>query len=341
MLMKIDGRSLSHDALEGYRLAAINLYKSKVDITVIAKSFGVTVQAVYKWLWIFRDHGVQGLKSTTGCGVEPRLSEEQFKELIRCLRRPATALGYSTDLWSGPRVRHLIKKLFKIEYHRKHMPRFLHRLGMHLKKPERRALEQDPKAVREWKNKRLPEILAYAKKTKALLFYADESLISLIPYVGKTWAFPKITPIARVSGRRGQHVGITAAVNEQGRFCFELTQEDETFTSRTFLRFVRKLRREFPSRKIILVVDGAPIHIAKVVRSFQEKHKKNFRLEILPAYSPEFNPTEKAWGFVKTKKMNASTATSKAELRLRTEDVMSGLKKDKGRISSFFDEKLN
>lgn len=335
--MELDGRCLSHDVLEGYRIAAINLYKSKVEIKVIAESFRVTVQAVYKWVWKFREQGIKSLRSTIGCGVEPRLKEEQFKELIQCLRRPATALGYATDLWSGPRVRHLIKKLFKIDYHRKHMPRFLHRLGLQLKKPERRALEQDPKTVRQWKNQRLPEILAYAQKHRALLFYADESLISLIPYVGKTWAFPKAKPIVRVSGKRGQHVGITAAVNEQGRLCFELTQEDETFTSKIFLRFVRKLRKEFPSRKIALIVDGAPIHIAKAVRKFQEKHESNFRLEILPAYSPEFNPTEKTWGFVKTKKLNASTATDKKELRQRTQDIMQKLKKDKSRISSFFD----
>lgn len=335
--MRIDGRCLSHEALEGYRLAAINLYKSKVEIKVIAESFGVTVQAVYKWICKFHEQGIKSLSSRVGGGVEPRLNEEQFKELIKCLRRPATTLGYATDLWSGPRVRHLIKKLFKIEYHRKHMPRFLNRLGLQLKKPERRALEQDSKAVRQWKNQRLPEILVYAQKHQALLFYADESLISLIPYVGKTWAFPKAKPIVRVSGRRGQHVGITAAVNEQGRLCFELTQENETFTSKTFLRFVRKLRKEFSSRKIVLIVDGAPIHVAKVVRGFQEKHKSSFRLEILPAYSPEFNPTEKTWGFVKTKKLNASTATDKKELRQKTLDIMQSLKKDKSRISSFFD----
>ena len=68
-----------------------------------------------------------------------------------------------------PRVRHLIKKLFKIEYHRKHMPRFLRRLGLQLKKPERRALEQDSKAVRQWKNQRLPEILACAKKSGRII----------------------------------------------------------------------------------------------------------------------------------------------------------------------------
>ena len=45
----------------------------------------------------------------------------------------------------------------------------------------------------------------------------------------------------------------------------------------------------------------------------EEKHKDHFRLEILPAYSPELNPTEKTWGFVKTKKLNASTATDRRE----------------------------
>lgn len=336
--MKFDGRCLSHEVLEGYRLAAINLYKSKVAVKLIAESFGVTLQAVYKWIWRFREQGIKSLKSTTGCGVEPRLNEEQFKELIQCLRQPATKLGYATDLWSAPRVRHLIKKLFKIKYHPKHMPRFLRRLGVRLKKPERRALEQDPPVVRRWKRQRLPEILIYVRKNRALLFYADESLISLIPYVGKTWAFPKANQIVRVSGRRGQHLGITAAINEQGRLCFEMRQEDETFTSRIFLRFVRKLRKEFPSRKIVLIVDGAPIHIAKNVQGFQKKHQPWFRLEILPAYSPEFNPTEKAWGFVKTKKLNASTAINKQELRQKTRAIMQDLKRNKSRISSFFDE---
>lgn len=335
--MKHDGRCLPHEVLETYRLAAVNLYESNVEIEVIAKSFGVTLQAVYRWMRKFRKQGIKSLKSTTGCGVEPRLNEKQFQELIQCLRKRATQLGYATDLWSGPRVRHLIKKMFKIEYHPKHMPRFLHRLGLYLKKPERRALEQDSKEVRKWKYQRLPEILAYAKKNKALLFYADESLISLIPYVGKTWAFPKAKPIARVSGRRGQHVGITAAVNEQGRLCFELTQEKETFTSLTFLRFVRKLRKEFPSRKIVLIVDGAPIHIAKIVHAFAKKHESHFRLEILPGYSPELNPSEKAWDFVKNKKLNASTATNKEELRQNTQEIMQDLKKNKTRISSFFD----
>lgn len=37
--------------------------------------------------------------------------------------------------------------------------------------------------------------------------------------------------------------------------------------------------------------------------------------EILPAYSPKLNPTEKTWRFLKTKKLNGSTVKDKEELR--------------------------
>ena len=333
---KKDGRSLPHNVLEAHRFAALQLHKQGVKVDVIAKSFGVTLGAVYRWLRTARTEGKSGLKSTSALGPEPRLTREQFKELISVLRRPARKEGFSTDLWSGPRVRALIKNRFGVDYHPKHMPRFLRRLGLTQKFPERRALEQDPQKLRQWKEKRLPEILEYAKKRRALVFYADESLVALIPYVGKSWSFPEAKPVVRVSGKRGQHVGITAAVNAQGRMTFELTKEKERFTARTFLRFIRKLRRENPSRRVVLIVDGAPIHKAKIVKSFQKEQKSWLRMEILPAYSPECNPTEKAWGFVKTKKMNACTAQDKVELRQQATKAMRELKKDGKQVASFF-----
>jgi transposase len=219
------------------------------------------------------------------------------------------------------------------------MPRLLRRLGLNFKFPERRALEQDPKALREWKRERFPQILKFAKKRKALLFYADEALVSLIPYVGRTWAFPEAKPIVRVSGRRGQHVGVTAAVNAQGRMAFELTREKERFTARVFLRFIRKLRREQPKRFIVLIVDGAPTHTANIVKAYSKENKKSFRLEILPAYSPELNPTEKSWGFLKSKNLNGSQAKDKSELRAEVAGHMKKMKKDKARVVSFFGSK--
>lgn len=149
---------------------------------------------------------------TKSPGPDFHLTEKQCKKLLSFVRKPASELGYSTDLWSGPRIRHLIKHKFKIEYHPKHMPRLMKNLGLELKFPEQRALEQDPKKLREWKNKRFPEIIKTAKNKHALLFYADEAMISLIPYVEKTWTFPNTKPIVHVSGKQRQNIAITAAV---------------------------------------------------------------------------------------------------------------------------------
>ena len=331
-----DGRAVDHGTLEGYRLAAVKLRERGVPVSTIAESFGVTPEAVYIWLKKARTQGLKSLRSSKAPGPEPALTEAQFKALVNWLRRPATQMGYSTDLWSGPRIAHLVKHRFGVEYHPKHMPRFLRRLGLVLKFPERRALEQDPQEVRWWKEERLPELLEYARKRRALVFYADESLISLIPHVGKTWTFPEVHPIVRVSGRRGQHVGITAAVNCGGRMCFELTREKERFTAKTFLRFIRKLRREHPFRPILLIVDGAPIHKAKLVKAFEKENASWLCLEILPAYSPELNPTEKTWGFVKTKKLNGSGAKDKSELRQSVKVAMQETKKDSAKVVSFF-----
>lgn len=334
----MDGRAMSHEVLEHFRFSAIKLHQKNIPVDDIADSFRVTRQAVYRWINKEKASGKRSLKSTKSPGPDFHLTENQLKKTLSLIRKPASELGYSTDLWSGPRIRHLIKHKFKVEYHPKHMPRLMKNLGLELKFPERRALEQDPKALREWKNERFPEILKIAKKKRALLFYADEAIISLIPYVGKTWSFPNKKPIVRVSGKRGQNIGITAAVNQQSRLCFELTKEKERFTAKNFIRFLKKMMKQFSNRFIILIVDGAPTHTAGLVEKFEQKNKKWLQIEILPAYSPELNPTEKCWRFLKTKKLDGSMAITKNELRDKTKKHMREIKKDEKRMLSFFDE---
>jgi transposase len=135
-----------------------------------------------------------------------------------------------------------------------------------------------------------------------------------------------------------QHVGVTAAVNAQGRMGFELTREDENFTARVFLRFVRKLRREHPTRSIVLIVDGAPTHIANKVKEYVKLNRSKFRLEILPAYSPELNPSEKPWRLLKSQNLNGSQAKDKIELRSEVKKHMKKMRKNKPKVISFFDK---
>lgn len=332
-----DGRTLSHEVLEAARFTAIELSKNNVPVAVIAKSVQVGWRTVYKWIAKEAADGIESLRSSKAPGPEPKLKEKQVADLLACISQPATKHGFKTELWTGPRLRHLIKERYNIEYHRKHLPRLLTRLGLCLKFPERRALEQDPEKVSDWKLNRFPKIIKKAKRTGSLLFYADESLISLIPYVGRTWTFPESKPTVVVSGKRGVHVGVTAAVNPGGRMCFEMALDGEYFTAKTFIRFLKKMHRDYQGRHLTLIVDGSSTHTAKIVEQFEEQNSKWLKIEILPAYSPEFNPTEDVWRLVKTKKLNAVALRTRGELREKATEAMKSVKNNKLQVMSFFD----
>ena len=73
--------------------------------------------------------------------------------------------------------------------------------------------------------------------------------------------------------------------------------------------FLRELAREFDGRKIILIVDGAGWH-----RSKDLMVPSNIELVYLPPYSPELNPIERLWLYIK-----------KATIRNRIYETIDGL----------------
>lgn len=54
----------------------------------------------------------------------------------------------------------------------------------------------------------------------------------------------------------------------------------------------------FSGKKIIIITDNASIHKSKKVKQFLIKYP-NIKLFYLPTYSPEYNPVEKIWWWVK------------------------------------------
>src|SRR3989338_10845172 len=183
------------------------------------------------------------------------------------------------------------------------MGRFLRRLGLVRKSTERRALEQNPQKVRQWQKYVLPQIQRRARQSRGLILYGDEAAFFLIPHVGKTWTFPEVRPIVRVSGQKGIWVGVTSAVSPRGHLVFKCAKGN--FNSPTFIDFMKSLDQHFRGRKLFFITDGAPSHRSKVVKNFVQKNSLWLSLARLPAYSPELNPDEEVWNFAKTKRLDS------------------------------------
>jgi len=59
------------------------------------------------------------------------------------------------------------------------------------------------------------------------------------------------------------------------------------------------LARHLPSKRLIIVLDNARVHHAKQLTLFLDSKKEQLELLFLPAYSPDLNPMEWVWKFLR------------------------------------------
>jgi transposase len=86
------------------------------------------------------------------------MKRQQKLELIGLLKQGALAAGYPTQMWTTRRVAGQIQRHWGVAYHPGHVWKVLVGLGWSCQKPERRALQRNPRKIREWNRRDWPHI---------------------------------------------------------------------------------------------------------------------------------------------------------------------------------------
>lgn len=115
------------------------------------------------------------------------------------------------------------------------------------------------------------------------------------PVVGNTWATRGKTPTI-VAKTNWEKLSVIGGITSEGQF-FQQTHEG-SIKAPGFVAFLTHLLRHIKG-KVTVVVDNAAIHRAKEVTDFVGKHER-LSITYLPPYSPELNPIELVWAYVKT-----------------------------------------
>lgn len=139
--------------LERVRHTAVRMHAQGIAPETIAQVVDRTVRTVHKWIAAVRDHGPEAIKAKPHAGAKPKLSAEQRADLRERLLEGAQAHGFSTDLWSAPRVQQLIQQLYGVEYHVNYVPELMKALNFSPQKPVRRARERDEEAIAQWRGR--------------------------------------------------------------------------------------------------------------------------------------------------------------------------------------------
>jgi len=328
-----DGRSVFRKELERLRFHALELRRKGWKVKDIAESFGFHPNSVSRWFVKINHHGIKSLKRTKARGCNSKLDKNAKKKITTWLRKSAIDFGFETPLWTCKRVQQLIKKMLNISIHTSNVWEWLRKWNLTNQKPKRRATERDEQAVQRWLKEEWPKIKEHCRRWQAMLYFQDESGVSLTAVMGKTWAPKGQTPVVKTTGRRGG-LCVTSAISPAGRMAFRI--ENDKVNAGEHIEFLIQLMSQHPNRKIIVVEDNAPSHIAGAVKSFVASQPNKIAIYYLPSYSPELNPDEHVWAYLKAHKLKDHQAQTEEELKKLVKNKMHGIQKKNGLVNSFF-----
>jgi transposase len=224
------------------------------------------------------------LKPESG-GSEEKLTEKQSKQLV-------THLEMHTYLYVKDIVAY-VAVTFNVSYSVPGMRHWLRRHNFSYKKPALVPGKADKECQQQW--------LAYYEKLRQGL--PEDETIGFIDGVHPThnvqpafgWIKTGVRKeICANTGRKRINLSGMIDVVEHKL----LIQEDKTLNAENTIHFFQKIEEAYPTkRKVHIFCDNAPYYRNKMVKQYLE----NSRLELhfLPPYSPNLNPIERLWKWMK------------------------------------------
>jgi transposase len=307
-----DARELDHKTLEEIRIRAVEQVQAGESPEVVIKALGFSRSCIYTWLALYRSGGWGALKAQVLKGRPMKVAAGQMRWLYETITgKSPLQFRFEFALWTREMVRLVLREEFSLTLSVSSVGRLLRQLGLSCQRPLYRATEQDPERVRRWREQEFPAIQQLAKQAGARVFFGDEAGVRSDYHSGTTWGVRGKTPVVPRTG--GRHsVNMLSAVSARGELRFMLV--NGRVNGAVFAEFLRRLMHN-ATQPIFLILDGHSIHKSRPVRDFVASQEGRLRLFFLPPYSPELNPDEQVWNYVKHHGVGKAALRSASDLR--------------------------
>lgn len=330
-----DGRCRTAEQQEIIRQQAVKAVLTGMKQVEAARVFGVTKTAVSLWVKKAKGKGIGSLKAKKRGGRKPGLLKGwQASWVVRTIRdKHPDQLKLNLVLWTREAIQKLIEQRFGIKMAIRTVGDYLHRWGMTPQKPVTKAYQQNPEAVKRWLEKEYPEIQTKAKREKAVIFWGDEMGLRSDHVAGKSYSPKGKKPVLLKTGDRFS-CNMISAVSNVGKLYFSVFQG--SFVIPVYLNFLKRLIRQSKGRKVILIVDGHPVHKAIAVKEWLSEHVHEIEVYLLPGYSPELNPDELLNQDLKSNVFKKERPRSKKDLKTLLKAKLYEIQKQPKKIQSYF-----
>jgi transposase len=163
----------------------------------------------------------------------------------------------------------------------------------------------------------------------------DEAGFYLLPFAALTYAPRGQTPVLTETVTH-DHLAVISGVTPDGGLFVQIYERP--LTGAEVVQFLKHLERCLPG-PLIVIWDGAPIHRNRQVQAFLSAgHARRIRLERLPGYAPELNPTEGVWDSLKVRELANVACEELRTLRRELYQAVRRLRRHPEVIRGYFRE---
>ena len=298
----------------------LNLGESSSDI---ARFLFLDEGTVRNYKNRYKQGGLKGLLNDYHTGRSSYLSPKEQKKLIVELESKVYPTTKSIISY--------VKKEFRLVYTIGGMTSLLHKLEFSYKKPKGvpgKAKRKEQEAFLEEYNE---------VKDKGLVYFADSTHPMLNPVLSSGWIRKrKEFDVKTNSGRERVNINGAIEINTLS----VVSRSCKKVNGQSMSDLLRAVRRKHPKeRNLYMVMDNAGYNKSYQVQNLAEK--LGIKIMYLPPYSPNLNPIERLWKFMK-KKVMANTyypdvKTFQQELML----FLRGIRKHRKELSTLITDNFH
>jgi len=280
----------------GERCAYVLSYATGMKIKDIAENMRQHEQTIRYWLKVYLELGLAGLKGKKPSGRPPVKGRQAYDKVKTIIVQSPTFYGFVEEGWT---ISMLLEVLARDNLHVSSscLKRVLKQNHWCYKRFRKRVSVRAPSA--EEKRAHLAEMVAHLsaiqKECSCEIFFVDESHFINGCYVQRGWFLIGSAPSAPSPTQR-ESASIFGAIQARTGNCY--WRREDRGTARRFIRFLHQLHANFPGVTLVVICGNASIHRSAKVKKFVQKYPW-IRFAYLPPYSPEYNPIERFWLWLK------------------------------------------
>lgn len=263
----------------------------------------------------YREGGIEGLRIKKQPGADKKLTDEQEQEFLSIIttKTPEEAgIGIFAN-WTSPLACQLVKERYGKTYSDRGMRNLFERLGLSYTRPTYTLKKADPQKQEEFRQTFEGIKKELLSDEIAAVLFEDESMIRDYQAIMKSW-FPKGKQ--RIIPTYGKHEGVKLVGFLDYGTGHVYVEEHKTYDAEVFLAFLHNVLDQYPVGKVVMILDNARIHHAKLLNQFLDENQDRLQLCFLPPYSPNLNMIEGLWGWLKDSVINNVFFHCREEIQL-------------------------